>query len=193
MSGIGGMSTTSSCPYRDALACCIEQAASGKGEERHGHGRAFVEQPWLTIAHKNGVGFLIGQADKKWHEAQTTQRGIDHAWWIREVTGSIVYTLMALIHLCHDNVRIHRCNEIEIQRSAKDWLIGAWPADDVRKRVPLSERDFVVGLTAHDKVVKALQCQVLRYAEALCARLDSAGIAAPRFSDLPDVRRSNYA
>lgn len=179
-------------PYIAALACCIEQAASGKGEERHGQGKVFVEQPWVAIARKNGVGFLIGQADKKWHEAHTTQRGIDHAWWIREVTGSIVYTLMALIHLCNSNVRIQRPNEMERSLSAKAWLAGAWPVHDLRKSVPMSERDFVVGATHNAKVVTALQCQVLTYAEALCARLEVAGIAPPPV-EFPDFGGRKHA
>ena len=41
-------------PLQAVFDRCIEQAASGKGEERHGHGREFYEQPWVELARTHG-------------------------------------------------------------------------------------------------------------------------------------------
>lgn len=55
------------------LDLALEQASAGKGKERHattqGVFRPFHEQPICSIGRMTGVGYNIGQAMKKGHEA----------------------------------------------------------------------------------------------------------------------------
>src|SRR3546814_1320898 len=46
------------------------QAAKGKGAERHANDRPFHEQPMQAIADRRGIGFILGQVDKKTEEGQ---------------------------------------------------------------------------------------------------------------------------
>lgn len=86
-------------PLRAILEAAYKQASSGKGKERHANDRPFHDQPIMHIARKRGIGFPLGQADKKSEEAQgMIERGqVDAA--IRELLGSIVYTAAAIILL----------------------------------------------------------------------------------------------
>jgi hypothetical protein len=81
----------------DVLRRAYEQAAVGKGKERHANDLPFDRQPMQQIADRRGIGFLLGQADKKSEEAQgMLDRGqVDAA--IRELLGSIVYIAGAVI------------------------------------------------------------------------------------------------
>lgn len=84
---------------RDILEAAYKQASSGKGKERHANDKPFHDQPIMHIARKRGIGFPLGQADKKSEEAQgMIERGqVDAA--IRELLGSIVYTAAAIMLL----------------------------------------------------------------------------------------------
>ena len=83
----------------DVLARAYEQAAAGKGKERHANNLPFDEQPMQQIARRRGVGFLLGQADKKSEEAQgMLERGEVEAA-IRELLVVIVYTAGAVIYI----------------------------------------------------------------------------------------------
>jgi len=76
------------------LTAAMEQAATGKGLERHGDiGVPFVSQPICTIARDVGLGFPLGQALKKIRESKRL------AWPAarRELLGAIVYTAAAVI------------------------------------------------------------------------------------------------
>lgn len=91
----GGLSGMNDHPLQAVFDRCIEQVTSGKGEERHGKGLEFFEQPWVDIARTHGIGFLTGQAEKKLKEAQ----GMDAAdAWEREMLGAIVYAAMAILY-----------------------------------------------------------------------------------------------
>lgn len=81
-------------PLQAVFDRCIEQAVSGKGEERHGKGREFYDQPWVEIARAHGVAFLTGQASKKLNEAQS----MDLDAWEREMLGAINYAAMAILY-----------------------------------------------------------------------------------------------
>ena len=72
-----------------------DQAARGKGADRHANGKAFHEQPMQDLIELYGVGFALGQAAKK---AQESQR-MDKDAAVRELLGSIVYTAGAIIAL----------------------------------------------------------------------------------------------
>ena len=83
---------------RKTLDGAFEQAASGKGAERHGNGKPWREQPIFKIAEKHGTGFLSGQAAKKLEESlglPTKEAKI------RELRGVINY-VAALIQMIEE-------------------------------------------------------------------------------------------
>lgn len=77
------------------LQAAFNQAAYGKGAERHANSRPFTQQPMQKFCEMYGVGFALGQAAKKMEEAQ--RMPTDAA--IRELLGAIVYIAGAAIHL----------------------------------------------------------------------------------------------
>lgn len=52
-----------------ALDAAYNQAATGKGKERHANGKPFERQPIMEIARMVGPGYQLGQAMKKSQEA----------------------------------------------------------------------------------------------------------------------------
>ncbi|ABS68894.1 hypothetical protein Xaut_3666 [Xanthobacter versatilis] len=82
---------------KDILDAAYAQASKGKGKERHANDKPFHDQPIMHIARKRGIGFPLGQADKKSEEAQgMLERGQKDAA-IRELLGSIVYLSAAIL------------------------------------------------------------------------------------------------
>lgn len=81
-------------PLREVFEACMKQVTSGKGEERHGQGKSFYDQPWYELTNVHGRGFLTGQAEKKLKEAQSFE---DQQRWLREMYGVIVYAAMAIL------------------------------------------------------------------------------------------------
>jgi hypothetical protein len=82
-------------PLFDVLRDALDQAQSGKGEERHGNGLPFTEQPALTITRTVGLGFPLGQAMKKIQESQ--RMDLDAAKL--ELLGAINYLAAAILFL----------------------------------------------------------------------------------------------
>ena len=82
-------------PLESVFKDCLEQVTGGKGNERHGNGKQFMDQPWKHIADTHGDGFLTGQAAKKLQEAQSFE---DLDRWNREMYGVLSYTAMAILH-----------------------------------------------------------------------------------------------
>lgn len=85
----------------EALAAILneahDQAATGKGRERHANDKPFDRQPILEIGRMVGPGFNIGQAMKKSQEAiGMASRGANDAA-IRELLGAINYTASAIL------------------------------------------------------------------------------------------------
>jgi hypothetical protein len=79
----------------------VEQAFRGKGEERHGKGLSFDQQPWVSLAKRHGPGGLEFQAEKKFREAVDN---INDGSWIagegkytKEMVGAMVYMIMAVM------------------------------------------------------------------------------------------------
>lgn len=71
-----------------------DQAAYGKGKERHANGKPFHLQPIQDLIRLHGVGFATGQASKKASEAlglPTPERQI------AEILGAMVYLAGAII------------------------------------------------------------------------------------------------
>ena len=80
----------------DVLARAYDQAARGKGRERHANDRPFHLQPMQDLIRLHGVGFATGQASKKASEAlglPTVERQV------AELLGAIVYLAGAVIAL----------------------------------------------------------------------------------------------
>ena len=86
-------------PGYEALAYVLtkayNQAARGKGKDRHASGEPFTEQVIMLGARKFGTGSLLFQAFKKSEESQRlpTERAV------AELLGAIVYLSAALIDL----------------------------------------------------------------------------------------------
>lgn len=78
----------------DVLRRAFEQAARGKGAQRHAQSQPFDDQPMQQICRLVGPGFATGQAMKKLQEAQR----LTHDAAIREMLGAIVYIAGAIIH-----------------------------------------------------------------------------------------------
>lgn len=77
---------------RDVLDEAYEQAANGKGKERHANEKHWLMQPIFEIGRMVGVGFNAGQAIKKLQESSRMEP--DAA--IRELLGAIVYAASAI-------------------------------------------------------------------------------------------------
>ncbi|MBF0251895.1 MAG: hypothetical protein HQL35_14835 [Alphaproteobacteria bacterium] len=80
------------------LQRALDQAASGKGAERHAlDQRRFEDQRSMTIARHQGVGYPLGQAEKKAGEAVVLLRARGMDAFEREVLGLINYAAIALL------------------------------------------------------------------------------------------------
>ena len=160
-------------PYPEALAFCIAQALSGKGEQRHGFGRPFVQQVWVDLARKHGVGFLTGQSEKKWIEANTFIIATDDARYCAEVAGAINYGLMALLWLREPDLRRHGdMGGNRLQLSAAIWLGSVWPKYEATYHSATRATPPSPAFNSDDKFTAfQVQMQVLMMAHALCERL----------------------
>jgi hypothetical protein len=82
----------------DVLVLAYDQAASGKGHERHAKGQPFHEQVMQVGAAQFGVGALLFQAFKKSEEAQRLPKNRA----IAELLGAINYLAGAVIAIERD-------------------------------------------------------------------------------------------
>jgi len=84
-------------PLLEVLDDAYHQAATGKGVERHGGGKPFMDQPIMTITRARGIGFPLGQADKKIDEAHRMIQNGNVEDAIAELHGAIIYTAAAVL------------------------------------------------------------------------------------------------
>lgn len=77
----------------DVLQRAYDQAATGKGHERHAQGEPFHEQVMQDGARRFGVGGLLFQAFKKSEESQR----LPHDRAVAELLGAINYLAGAVI------------------------------------------------------------------------------------------------
>ena len=80
--------------YRDlaaVLEAAYNQAAYGKGAERHATDNLWTEQPIFKIAEQVGDGFNAGQVIKKTQEAQQMAARGEYSKAQHEILGAIVY------------------------------------------------------------------------------------------------------
>lgn len=78
----------------DVLSRAFDQAARGKGAERHAQGQPFERQPMQDLIRLYGVGFALGQAAKK---SQESMRLPTKERKVAELLGAIVYISGAII------------------------------------------------------------------------------------------------
>jgi hypothetical protein len=76
------------------LASCYNQAAKGKGNDRHASGQPFEEQPIIWVE-REFKSWQLGQAVKKIHESQRLPP--DRA--IEELKGAVIYLCAHIITL----------------------------------------------------------------------------------------------
>lgn len=82
-------------PLRRVLQLAFDQAAKGKGKERHATDNPFLEQPIMEIARMVGPGYQLGQAMKKTQEASRLPNERARA----ELLGAINYLAAAYLLL----------------------------------------------------------------------------------------------
>ena len=82
------------------LSEAYQQSASGKGHDRHGYGKSFLDQPLFTIQERFGTGFAFGQAVKKMEEAfNMVEAGGEWKKARPDVLGAIIYIAGAIIYM----------------------------------------------------------------------------------------------
>lgn len=79
-------------PYRHQLMRAYKMVAEGKGQVRHGLGRAWNDQPIIRLSRTHGPGFALGQAAKKIEESEV----LDDAAAVHELLGAIGYLCAAV-------------------------------------------------------------------------------------------------
>ena len=74
-----------------------DQAAYGKGRDRHANGKPFIEQPIMEIGRMVGPGYQTGQAMKKAQEAMGMLDRGQHGPAQAELLGAMNYLAAAYI------------------------------------------------------------------------------------------------
>ncbi len=90
-------------PLAAILQEAYDQAATGKGKERHARGLPFLDQPILEIGRMCGPGFDTGQSIKKQQEAMGMLMRGERDAAIRELLGAINYTAAAILLIREQN------------------------------------------------------------------------------------------
>lgn len=80
----------------DVLHDAYEQAANGKGRDRHDWGEDFTSQWICDGLYYHGVGAALFQAEKKIREVHKLG---DNPAKVHELLGAIVYLAAAVLHL----------------------------------------------------------------------------------------------
>lgn len=78
--------------YRHQLMRAYKMVAEGKGQVRHGAGRAWNDQPIITLSRTHGPAFAVGQAAKKIEESSR----MEAAPAVIELLGAIGYLCAAV-------------------------------------------------------------------------------------------------
>ncbi len=84
-------------PLHEVLRAAYQQAASGKGRDRHANGKPFLDQPIMEIGRMVGMGYQTGQAMKKAQEAGGMVVRGQHQAAQAELLGAINYLAAAYI------------------------------------------------------------------------------------------------
>lgn len=95
-------STSDYACLRDVLRAAYDQAAIGKGAERHANNLPFEDQPMQHLIELHGVGFAAGQVSKKMAEAQGMLNRGEVSAAMREILGAIVYASGVAVYIEHN-------------------------------------------------------------------------------------------
>lgn len=107
-------------PLEKVFELAYEQAASGKGKERHGMTEDFLSQPIMYLTESVGVGFPIGQACKKAMEAVKLLEIKGKGAAQSELLGAINYLAAAYIYI--DGKKVGASDyEIALEAAFKDY------------------------------------------------------------------------
>lgn len=96
---------------RAILDAAHDQAAYGKGRDRHANELPFVQQPIMQITRDEGLGFPIGQARKKASEAHRMAKRCEYDRAEADLLGAIVYLAAAVLAI----------REASRQAAADEW------------------------------------------------------------------------
>jgi hypothetical protein len=121
------------------LTQAYDQAARTKGVERHADGKPFHLQPMQTIAEKRGIGFLLGQADKKSIEAQGMIARGEVSKGIHELLGAIVYTAGAIL-FTQRNMSPVAADDVSLAKEKAKPEPAPTPSFKVGDRVRIAEK-----------------------------------------------------
>lgn len=144
---------------------------AGKGEARHGQGKPFMAQPWYQFAVTHGLGFLTGQAHKKWDEANTADAILnDNARYCAEVAGALAYACMALVFIGITERRREVCDLVNFQAervTAHELFALVWPCS-----VPVLPLAWHVGMRSALPCARMqIEANVVHMAQVLTLRL----------------------
>lgn len=92
-------------PLRAVLMDALQQAANGKGADRHANGRDFLDQPMMAIGRMAGVGGPVFQAMKKSQEAVGMVGRGSHDAAEFELLGAINYLAGAVLLMREEGAR----------------------------------------------------------------------------------------
>lgn len=134
---------TMNVPGYETLANILQraynQAAIGKGADRHASALPFDQQPMQAIADKHGVGFLLGQADKKINEAHGMLRRFENAKATHELLGAINYISGAILHT--ERQLTAQADTAPTPKPDRPFKVG----DRVRIAEKIDKREYEVG------------------------------------------------
>lgn len=167
----------------EVLQAAYDQAATGKGKERHANDLPFDKQPMQQIARRRGVGFLLGQADKKTEEAQGMLERGDRDAWRREILGAINYLAGALVFTRGEQLDATSCDGplfLDTSALAEGWteVGGLSPAPGRALRVLLASG-------AECRLVSGGPAMVWPYNAAAWKYADESEQPAPTVPDSP--------
>jgi hypothetical protein len=104
----------------DVLERAYQQAAHGKGKDRHAQGQPFDKQPMQTISQLVGsCDGLRYQAIKKIQEAAR----LDHDAAIRELLGAINYIAGAIIYMEAQHAKEPKIHGFMVKRNDGEWKL----------------------------------------------------------------------
>jgi hypothetical protein len=104
---------------RRVLDLAYDQSATGKGRERHANDQNFEDQQIMTITRNVGVGFPLGQAEKKLVESIGMYERGHNAAARAELLGAIVYTAAAWLWYEEQEAKQQSCQLDLFEQSQK--------------------------------------------------------------------------
>ncbi len=105
----------------DVLAKAYDQAARGKGVQRHGLGKPYLENPIIKEVIELGPASLVYQVRKKSREAMNLPFNMAK----EEMLGAIVYAAALYIYYDIKETKQNEINLMEETRNVSDYAISS--------------------------------------------------------------------